>query len=490
MLPRLWGEGRFDSVDEATLEYIRDLGATHVWYTGIPRHASGRSFVKGSPGSPYAVSDWYDVNPYLAKDPDVRMSEWLALIDRTHRAGLKLIVDFIPNHVARDYGILRAAPDRDYLGDGDDTTRAVSDGNDFYYCPGQALKLPVKDSDWQEFPAKASGNSDSPAPDVNDWYDTIKINYGHSHTRTWDRMLEVACFWLDMGIDGLRMDMVDLVPMPFLSWLCSRLHERYPGVLLIAETYRKDLYDSYIHKAGMDLLYDKEGMYNSIRAIYAKNCGSSPEGGPEVWQSARQLTAGWQYLGSLQPHMLGFLENHDEQRLASGFFAGDASRGIPALCFAALFNNASLLLYFGQEVGESASESGDGRTSIFNIVHPEGLCALWRHIHGLEALRQERARLLASYREILHLALSGLCNGGTIYDLCWCNTLSAGFDPERHFAWLRSSSEEKMLFVCNFSPWAADMQIAVPEHAATMTGVPEQVLHVLTPPFGVSFIPL
>ena len=103
ILPRLWGNGTMSCCDKATLDYLRSLGVDYVWYTGIPRHATGKDFVKGDPGCPYAVSDWLDVNPYLADDPAERMVEFSSLVERTHAAGLKVLIDYIPNHVARDY---------------------------------------------------------------------------------------------------------------------------------------------------------------------------------------------------------------------------------------------------------------------------------------------------------------------------------------------------------------------------------------------------
>lgn len=489
MLPRLWGKGRFASVDEATLDHIRSLGATHVWYTGIPRHARGLPFVKGDPGSPYAVSDWYDVNPYLADNEQQRMQEWLSLVERTHRAGLKLIVDFVPNHVARDYGQHRVREDVEYLGDGDDLSTAVSDGNDFIYNPGQELRLPGGAAAWKEFPARASGNSDSPSPDDNDWYDTIRINYGDHHTRTWDKMLDILRFWSGMGVDGFRLDMVDLVPMPFLKWLIASIRAEWPQMLFVAETYRPDLYRDYIQSAGFDLLYDKEGSYRALRSIYAFNTADTPAHA-EDWQSSRQLTWNWQFLSDLQGRMLGFLENHDEQRTASSFFAGNGARGIAALAFQALFNNASLLIYFGQEIGEDASESTDGRTSIFNFVHPAGLDRLHGFLHGKNNLDEAQASLLRRYRSILGLSLSPVCDGGLVYDLCWCNGRAPGFDPDRHFAWLRSDGGRTILLVCNFSASKADMQIAIPQHAATMMQVPEQVRHIEIAPFDITIIDL
>ena len=467
MLLRLWGQGRFSSADKATLEYLRSLGVGYVWYTGIPRHARRKNFVKGDPGSPYAVSDWYDVNPYMADDEERRMEEFEALVARTHEAGLRVIIDFVPNHVARDYGSTRARKDVEYLGDGDDESVSQSPDNDFIYFPGQAFVMPAG-GEWVEDPARASGNCLTPSPGEYDWYDTVKINYTDSHTRTWDRMYDIVRFWASKGVDGFRLDMVDMVPMDFLKWLIGGIKAEFPGTLFVAETYRKDLYNSYLTYAGFDLLYDKEGMYTYLRAICEANRdGTSPI--QDGRASARMLTSNWQELGQMQGGMLNFLENHDEQRLASPFFAGDPRKGIPELYASALFNTAAFMLYFGQELGEDASESADGRTSIFNFVHPGQIGALWEYIHGGKAPGHSRM-LLERYRRVLTLAGSPLFSEGQVYDLCYCNLSSPGFDPDRHFAFLRSHDGQKVLIFCNFSSQEAAVTINIPPEAADMTG--------------------
>ena len=88
VLPRLWGNGRFSDWGDAELAYLRSLGISHVWFTGVPRHARGKPFVKGDPGSPYAIEDYYDVNPYLADKEENRMAEFESLVRRVHAAGM------------------------------------------------------------------------------------------------------------------------------------------------------------------------------------------------------------------------------------------------------------------------------------------------------------------------------------------------------------------------------------------------------------------
>ena len=402
VLPRFWGKGKFADWDAKTFDYLKSLHVTAVWYTGIIRHATGKPYVKGNPGSPYSIEDYHDVNPYLAVEPGRRMDEFRNLVRRTHRAGLKVIIDFIPNHVSPD-----------------------------------CRDLPVYDRfDY-------------------DWSDTRKVDY--SRHETWDKMLEIVLFWAKTGIDGLRCDMVEMVPPEFLKWLIARVRKVHPGFIFIGEVYDKNNYRRYITDLGFTLLYDKSGLYDNLRAIICKGA------------SARNITRNWQFLQDLQPHMLNFLENHDEQRFASSWFAGDAVKAFPALASGALFNRASYMIYAGQEIGADASEGDDGRTSIFNWTHPEPLRRLYRQIHGSEVLNPAETALLAKYTAYLALTSNPIFSRGDNYDLCWCNSILKGFDPEKHFAYLRylraarKRKADAVLVVCNFSSSPAEMEINLPE---------------------------
>lgn len=509
MLPRLWGNiggknikngtlkdngcGKFSSIDTISLEYLRSLGVSHVWYTGIIRHAtaedsdgctpSSADWVKGRAGSPYSITDYYDVNPYLADEPENRMEEFHKLVERTHAAGLKVIIDFVPNHVARDYGRFAAAHPAPTgmaaLGESDDKSVHWKDSNDFFYYPGIPLALPIQNQTYMEMPAMASGNSYTSSPGVNDWYDTIKLNYCDSHTETWEKMYDIVNFWAGQGVDGFRCDMVELVPPAFFKWLISRIKKDRPDLLFVAEVYQKTLYSKYIREIGFDLLYDKSGIYDTLRAIVEKNAKDS--GVPvEDWQSAKRITWNWQSLGDLQPYMLNFLENHDEQRFASDFFGCDARNSYAALYTALYLNNAPFMLYAGEEVGERGMDnegfSGrDGRTSIFDWWAPSSLTRLYKYIHGeKEALAPEEETMLDTYRKALKFASEdNAVSKGTFYDLCYCNYASDGFNPDRHFAFLRDFEDETLLIVCNFSKNDADMKISIPEHAFNWMKMPE-----------------
>ena len=498
ILPRLWGNacgsprrngslrengsGTFSAVDTPTLAYIKGLGVSHVWYTGVLRHATSESFegcpasvpaiVKGKAGSPYAITDYYDVNPYLADDPASRMAEFEALVKRTHEAGLKLLIDFVPNHVSRDYGrVGQANPSVEPLGKSDDPTMHWKPSNDFFYYPGEALHLPAEaipegSPGYYENPAKASGNCFTPSPGKDDWYETVRLNYCDFPTPTWDKMLDVVLFWCRKGIDGFRCDMVEMVPWQFMKWLVAEVKREFPDTIFVGEVYDKGLYSKYVNVVGFDLLYDKSGLYDSLRSII---CGGA---------SAKKVTWNWQSLGSLQPNMLNFLENHDEQRFASAFFGRTPDRAFAALAAGLLFNRSAFMLYCGQEVGEEGMDeegfSGrDGRTSIFDWWSVGSLARLHEYIHSGSGLGPAEAGVLARYREILAAASSeaAFSDGGT-FDLCYCNYDSPGFDPDRHFAFLRSSGTDTFLVLCNFSESPSCLSLTVPREAFSCLGIP------------------
>ena len=529
VLPRLWGNmnesnitngtldqngtGRFSDMDSASLDYIRWLGCSHVWYTGVIRHATKESthgcmpsdpqFVKGNAGSPYAITDYYDVNPYLADNPDNRMAEFEELLKRTHDAGLKAIIDFVPNHVSRDYGKVSPVPGHPILGEDDDRSVHWKHENDFYYYPGQELKLPVPPAagrlPYHEMPAMATGNNCfSPSPGINDWYETVKINYCETHSPTWDKMYDIVRFWAEKGVDGFRCDMVELVPVSFFTWLIAEIKKDYPDIVFIAEVYQKDSYRKYIREAGFDFLYDKSGLYDTLRTIVTKNVDDN--GMPvELWQSAEGITRNWQYLGDLQPYMLNFLENHDEQRFASGFFGKDGANSFAALNVSLCLNRAPFMLYMGEELGENGMDAegfsgADGRTTIFDWWSVKSLRTLNTIIHrnlyqSIESgtidaatleengISEHEAMIFRRYAKLLRLAASSeALRKGMSYDLCYCNTSSEGFDRTRHFAWLRDYGNETLLFAANFSAREAQMELTIPDHAFEWMELPETVM--------------
>ena len=538
VLPRLWGAdkakpqkngnitengcGTFSDIDKKSLEYMKWLGCSHVWFTGVIKHSttastngcipSSSQFVKGKAGSPYAISDYYDVNPYLAENPNHRMEEFEVLIERTHKAGLGVIIDFVPNHVARDYG-KNVIPGHPVLGAEDDKSIHWKPENDFFYYPGTALKLPVSVPDGEdpyvELPAMATGNNCfKPDPSINDWYETIKINYCDFHTSTWDKMYDIVRFWAAKGVDGFRCDMVELVPPQFFTWLIRKVKEDYPDVMFIAEVYSEDLYKKYIREVGFDLLYDKSGLYDTLRTVVEKNVDDT--GMPlEMWQSTTGITRNWQQLGDLQPYMLNFLENHDEQRFASDFFGKSSSAEIAPLHASLLLNNAPFMVYFGQEVGERGMDeegfSGkDGRTTIFDWWSIASISRLRRVIHAdayqnldpeqmfQAGMLKDEAEFFCKFAKLLRFARNEKAiTEGTFYDLCYSNYGADGFDKHRHYIFLRDYKESTVLVAANFSNKDAEMEITIPQHALDWMGIvasekfnPNKYIKITVPAMG------
>ena len=513
VLPRLWGNdntdpkengslaengtGKFSDIDDACLDYFKWLGCSHIWYTGVIRHstqaseqgctASHPQFVKGNAGSPYAICDYYDVNAYLADNPDERMAEFEALLERTHAKGLKVLIDFVPNHVSRDYGKINMTPGHPVLGAEDDKNIHWSESNDFIYYPGEHLTLPTPCPEgmepYAEFPAMATGNNCySSRPGINDWFETVKINYCDWHTPTWDKMLDIIRFWAAKGVDGFRCDMVELVPPQFFKWMIETVKKEYPELIFVAEVYKKDLYGEYIRNVGFDYLYDKSGLYDTLRAIVEKN--TSDNGMPvELWQSAIGITRNWQFLGDLQPYMLNFLENHDEQRFGSDFFGKDPLKTNAALYTSLFLNTAPFMVYFGEEVGERAMDkegfSGrDGRSTIFDWWSIASVQRLRKIIHKgtyttlnvdklvKAGMTREEAKVFVRFADALRTASKDEAFiKGTTYDLNYCNYSSNGFNKDKHFAFLRDYGNHTVLVVVNFSPMPANMKIKIPGHA-------------------------
>ena len=458
------GSGKFNDITSDYLKQIKDdlsLGA--IWYTGILAHSTATSFegfpadcpaiVKGKAGSPYAVRDYYDVAPELAVDIPHRLEEFKALIKRTHDAGLKVVIDFIPNHVARSYHSTK-----------NDFTQA-----NFFPLDGP-LELPYNIAGhdlYKEDPALATGNDCfSRHPGITDWYDTIKLNY--NYRMTWDKMLDILLYWAGMGVDGFRCDMVELVTAEFFEWAIRNVRREYPGTFFIAEVYDKKNYIKYSDE-GFDYLYDKTGFYDALKAI-------STNREPAYW-----LTDEWQFLGKLQPKMLNFLENHDEQRIASEYFLSDGRKGFAPLAVSMLFNKAPFMIYCGQEYGERGMAcegfSGrDGRTSIFDY------CALTYYENPPEI----REVIHERYHALTALATSDIFTKGGTYDLMYANPSCGHFDAQRVFTFMRGYEGRTALVAANFSDSRMHIKISIPQDAYDYFGserVPEFEEPLILEPF-------
>ena len=467
------GVGKFSAFTPLALSKIKELGVTHVWYTGVIEHATKTDYtmfgirkdhsavVKGKAGSPYAIKDYYDIDPDLADNIQNRMSEFEDLVKRTHEAGMKVIIDFVPNHVARQYFSDAREPFVEDLGQTDNVSKAFDVNNNFYYLPGQTLTLrfdPQREEDfaYSEFPAKVTGNNHFDAyPSQNDWYETVKLNYGvdymhggacHFNTipNTWEKMLEILLFWADKGVDGFRCDMAEMVPVEFWNWVIPQV-KKVRDVIFIAEVYNPDEYRNYIYTGHFDYLYDKVGLYDTVRAVM---CGQAP---------SSNISHCWQSLEGIQKNMLNFLENHDEQRVASDFFAGDARPGIPGMIVSAAMNTNPVMIYSGQELGERGMDaegfSGrDGRTTIFDYWSVESL-RNWNNnglFDGAKLTPAERS-LREMYAKLLNVVRSEpVIVEGAFYDLMYANSGNPYFNPNRQYAFLRKWKNEVLLVVVNF----------------------------------------
>lgn len=420
------GSGKFGDISPKVLEELSKLSVTHVWYTGIIRHATeGDATAKGRAGSPYAIKDYYDVNPYMAKNPKTRMNEFRALLQRTKKAGMKVIIDFIPNHLSREY------------------SSSVAPFGDENFYPGR-----IHDGDWS---------------------DTVKLNY--SSRDTWTKMRDILEFWASKGVDGFRCDMVELVTVDFWEWCIADLKSKFPNLIFIAEIYQPHNYEPYISRGGFDYLYDKSGFYDTLRSVSA---GHIP---------ASSLTGVWQGLGDFQPFMLNFLENHDEQRIASDFFIGDPFKSLAALYVSLFWNTAPFMIYFGQELGERGMESEgysgvDGRTTIYDFW---SLSSVRRFLQGvsendeLKYLSENEGYVLKVYRQLMNMAMEiKAFREGVSYDLGYTNPHSDHFDPRYHYAFLRSDGEEVYLCAANFSQWDATIRVNIPTEAFKYCGVSQQ----------------
>lgn len=489
------GSGKMNDITDTVLSGIKELGATHVWYTGVIEHATKTDYsaegitpdnphvVKGQAGSPYAIKDYYDIDPDLAVDVKNRMREFEALVARTHDAGLDVIIDFVPNHTARVYhSDVKPAGIRD-LGEDDNPEMFFSPGNNYYYITRQlfapSVDMGTGKKAYIEFPAKATGDDCFSAfPGVNNWYDTVKLNYGRdpgnwsTHFEpipdTWMKMLNILRFWASKGVDAFRCDMVHMVPLEFWQWAIPNVKDRYPRIKFIAELYDVKIYRDFIEKGGFDYLYDKVNLYDTLRGIQCSN------------YSAATLTNCWQTVDGISGHMLNFLENHDEQRFGSKFYAGDPAKVIPSLVVSSMISTGPMMIYAGQELGEQATDSEgfsgyDGRTTIFDYWSVATIRRWYNNGNpdGSQLTPRERW-LRAKYCTIL-----SLCNReraisqGRFFDLMYVNYHNATLNPHRQYAFIRSCDGETLLIAVNFSADSCDLAINIPRHAFDMLNIPE-----------------
>lgn len=483
------GCGKLNDITDKVLAGIRELGVTHVWYTGVIEHAHATDYssfgisldnpmvVKGKAGSPYAIKDYYDIDPDVAVSVPDRMKEFENLVERTHCAGMKVVMDFVPNHVARRYHSDAAPAGIEDFGKGDDITKFFSPSNSFYYIPRQQFQPQFPIGDYTEFPAKASGNDCFTAfPSRNDWYETVKLNYGVDYgdgschfspvPPTWLKMLHILRYWASKRIDAFRCDMVFMVPLDFWEWAIPQVKATYPRVQFIAEIYDVNLYRDFLFRGGFDYLYDKVNLYDTLRDVQCHN------------HSAARITDCWQRIDGIGGRMLNFLENHDEQRFASPQYAGDASKFLPSLVVSSMISTAPFMIYFGQELGEKAGDAegfsgNDGRTTIFDYW---SVPAVRRWLNGGKAdggqLAPVEKDLRAVYARVLNLLnAEKAISEGDFFDLMYVNFDNPDFSPHRNYAFIRHHGDTTLLIAVNFSDKAGELKINIPQLALDMYGI-------------------
>ncbi|CCQ11717.1 Alpha-amylase [Pseudoalteromonas luteoviolacea B = ATCC 29581] len=487
------GVGKFADFTPRALSEIKSMGVTHIWYTGVLHHALVGDYqhlgisaddpdvVKGRAGSPYAIKDYFNVNPDLATDAAHRLSEFEALIARSHDAGLKVIIDIVPNHIARNYFSITLPEGVENFGAQDDTRVVYAKDNNFYYIPDSEFSVPddenyrplggeahpLADGKFIEVPAKWTGNGSRAAkPDINDWYETVKVNYGvkpdgsydfaslpahyasqsfQAHyafwaeqtvPNSWLKFRQIVEYWLDKGVDGFRYDMAEMVPVEFWSYLNSAIKMKNPNAFILAEVYNPSLYRNYVQLGKMDYLYDKVGFYDSLKRVMQNKGPVS-----DIWTQFEQVT-------DIEQNMLHFLENHDEQRIASPEFAGNAEIGKPAMVVSHLISNAATMIYFGQTVGEDGSEdAGFGkpsRTSIFDYI---GVPA---HQAWMNEGKFDGGRLTSTQKALRHY-YQRLLNLRTLKSVQFGKTIRLEPNDEQVMAFARAHANQRLIVVSNFS---------------------------------------
>jgi len=482
------GCGKMADFTPAVLKGIAKMGISHVWYTGVIRHATQTDYtqygiprqhpavVKGKAGSPYAIADYYDIDPDLAVDVKLRMQEFEQLVERTHQAGLKVIIDFVPNHVARQYKSVCKPKKVKDLGETDDTMMGFDPQNNFYYCPGQRF-MPYFDlycgeaEPYLEEPAKATGNDHfDNAPGQNDWYETVKLNYGVDYYAggvghfdpmpdTWKKMTDILLFWAKKGVDGFRCDMAEMVPAEFWAYATKVVKSKFRQIVFIGEVYNPGEYRRYL-ASGFDWLYDKVGMYDTMRAVI---CHHAP---------AAAISNAWKATDDIRDHMLYFLENHDEQRIGSDFFAADGQKGVPGMIASVLMQQNPFMLYAGEEYGERGMDregfsGNDGRTTIFDYWSVDTLCRA-----AQKKLTADEESLFDIHQKTMLLARQEKAvTDGVFFDLMYVNG-----HLERQYAFLRYAAGELLLVVVNFEDRDVVTDVNIPAHAFEYLDIKEKMV--------------
>ncbi|WP_036679427.1 alpha-amylase family protein [Daejeonella oryzae] len=473
------GVGKFNDVTDKALDELKKLGISHVWYTGILEHATMTDYtsfgikmddpdiVKGIAGSPYAIKDYYDVDPDLAVSVPNRMTEFESLVSRTHNHGMKLLIDFIPNHVARTYNSDSKPAGVADFGENDDKSKAFDPMNDFYYLPGKAFVVPqgtnaggdgfnhpMKDGRFDENPARVTGNNVfSESPSLNDWSETIKLNYGVDNQGNqnhfdpippvWNKMRDILIFWANKNVDGFRCDVAEMVPVEFWNWVIPEVKKVKPEIIFIAEAYNPQEYQKFLTVGKFDYLYDKVGLYDGLKRLIKNEDHADVKDITHVWSVESK---------GFSSRMVRFLENHDEERIASTGFAQNPWLAKPAMVISATLSSSPVMIYFGQEVGEPAHQAEgfggeDNRTTIFDYWgvpnHQK-----WMNNGAFDGagLNSDQNELRNFYKTLLNIIrIDNPLRTGEFLELTDQQNFS-----NRNYAYLRFTNNQQTLVIANF----------------------------------------
>ena len=510
------GVTKFKDVSDVALKALKNKGISHLYATGLIEHATMEDFtafgspldhpsvVKGRAGSPFAIKDYYDVNPFLAENPAKRMDEFKAMLKRIHANGLQLIIDFVPNHLARQYSSDQKPKGVVDFGVHDKQDVAFDINNNFYYLPGTKFSVPEGvhppvpvTIPYTEIPAKVSGNNVfSSQPSIHDWFETVKLNYGIDYQHgnqthfdpipnTWVKMHEVLAYWTALGVDGFRCDMAEMVPVEFWTYAIGKIKQQNPKIIFIAEIYQPDRYRDYIFKGGFDYLYDKVGLYDAVRRLMEQKPEANVSDITRVWQ---------QESGDFANHMLRFLENHDEHRLNTpAFAANNFWSTIPGMVITTCLHDGPTMLYMGQEFGEKANEiegynEADDRSSMFDFWRVE---THQRWMNGGKfdggALSTEEKEIDAFYQDLFKRAEKSEAIGkGAFFDLQYAQNET--YPNKKVYSFLRYTANERLLIICNFdAKQGHSIDVVIPELAKEMMGVKQvnfKLEHAYIPPHG------
>ncbi len=434
------GVGKFVDINDAACAAVAAMGFTHVWLTGVLKQATGTDYseigepaddpalLKGRAGSPYAIKDCFDLCPDYAVRPADRLAEFHTLLARLHSAGLRVLIDFVPNHVARSHRS-SVMPDLSF-GARDDRALFFHPNNNFFWLQrhspggGPPVRLPTHGAPFleeREHGRVTGNNAATWQPSMHDWYETVKLNYGFDFTTgerayphgdqvarpipdTWLKMDRVLAYWQEQGVDGFRCDMAHMVPPEFWAWAISLARVRQPAVVFIGEAYDNDPMKvcggnvmSELLAAGFDAVYD-DPSYKKLKSIY-DGCG---------WANDLDDTHGEEFIFQ---NSLRYAENHDEVRLAGdgqwGGVGAEVGRAVSAILFG--LSRGPVLLYSGQEVGEPARGAegfgGDNaRTTIFDYWSmPELVKWVNGHRYDCARLSSTQRELRDFYARLLHL---------------------------------------------------------------------------------------